>query len=85
MLAGVSATLIGFAATASSRAALKTVLLAAGGAGGSVGVAAERAAVATPTQSALGLAVFVVGAVLGWALGIGVASYRANRDIQERW
>jgi hypothetical protein len=64
-LAGLSAALIGFAVVATCRAALKTVLLAAGGAAGSVGAAAERAAVGTPTQSALGLAAFGAGAVLG--------------------
>ena len=84
VLAGLSAILIGFAAVASCRAVVKIVLLAAGGAAGSVGAAAERAAIATPTQSALGLAAFVAGAVLGLAVGMCVASYGADREVQER-
>jgi hypothetical protein len=84
VLAGLSASLIGFAAVASCRAVVKIVLLAAGGAAGSVGAAAERAAVAAPTQSALGLAAFVAGAVLGLAVGMWVASYGADPEVRER-
>jgi fluoride ion exporter CrcB/FEX len=84
VVAAVAAVLIGFALVASIRAPIKTVLFAAGGAAGSISAAATRAAIATPAQSALGLAAFFVGAVVGLLLGMFVALAAANPERAER-
>jgi hypothetical protein len=83
ILTTTAAVLIGLA-LASTRAALKTVLLAAGGAAGSVSVAATRAALETPAQSAIGVVVFFVGATVGSLLGMSMALYAANHEREER-
>ncbi len=84
VLAAIAATVIGFALVGSSRAVVKTALVAAGGAAGSISAAATRAVTATPAQSVLGLAVFFVGAVVGVQLGIFVALAVRNPARRER-
>jgi fluoride ion exporter CrcB/FEX len=79
-----AAALIGFAFAAAVRGPLKTVLVAAGGAAGSISVAAMRAASATPAQSAIGLGAFFVGAVVGFALGMLVTFAVRNRGREKR-
>jgi fluoride ion exporter CrcB/FEX len=69
-LAAVAAAIIGFALVAGVRTSTKTVLLAIGGAAGSVSAMATRAATATPAQSVLALAAFFVGVVIGVLLGM---------------
>jgi fluoride ion exporter CrcB/FEX len=84
VLAAVAAVLIGFALVASIRGPLKTVLVAAGGAAGSISVAATRAASATPAQSVIGLGAFFVGAVVGLLLGMLVTFSAGNRGREKR-
>jgi len=79
-----AATLIGFALAASISRSLKTVLAAAGGAAGSISVAATRAASATPAQAISGLGAFFVGAVVGLLLGMLVTVAAENRRRQKR-
>jgi sulfite exporter TauE/SafE len=84
VLAAVAAVLIGFALVACVRAPMKTILLAAGGAAGSISAVATRAATATPAQSASGLAAFFVGAVVGLLSGMFIALCTANPHRAER-
>lgn len=74
VLAVAAAALIGFALVASLRTPMKTALIAAGGAAGSISAAATQAASATPLQSIVGLAAFVLGAAAGLLLGMLVAT-----------
>jgi hypothetical protein len=83
ILTTTAAILIGLA-LASKRTAVKTVLLAAGGAAGSVSIVATRAALATPAQSVIGLVAFLVGAAVGTLLGMSLSLYAANRAREER-
>jgi fluoride ion exporter CrcB/FEX len=85
VLAAVAAVLIGFALVACIRVSMKTVLLAAGGAAGSISAVATRAATATPAQSGLALAAFFAGAVIGVLLGMFVAFWAANPKRAERY
>jgi hypothetical protein len=71
--AAIPAVLIGFALAAGIRVSTKTVLLAAGGAAGSISIFATCAATATPARSLLGLAALIAGAVIGVPLGSFVA------------
>ena len=84
VLAGVAAAIIGFALVASLPAPMKTVLIAAGGAAGSISAVATRAATATPGQCLTGLAAFFVGAVVGVLLGMFVALCATNPQRAER-
>ena len=84
MLILAAAALVGFTRVASIRGQLKTVLVAAGGAAGSVSIAATRAVSATPAQSILGLAVFLAGAAAGLLLGMSAARFAANHSRRER-
>jgi fluoride ion exporter CrcB/FEX len=85
VLTAAAAVLIGFALVASIRAPMKTVLIAAGGAAGSISAVATQAASATPTQSIIGLAAFFVCAVVGVLLGMLVApSVLPNAQREER-
>jgi len=83
VLTAAAAVLIGFALVASIRVPIKTVLIAAGGAAGSISAVATQAASATPAQSLIGLAAFFVCAVAGVLLGMLVAC-SALRNAQER-
>jgi fluoride ion exporter CrcB/FEX len=84
ILTSAAATLVGFAFAASIGRSLKAVLTAAGGAAGSISVAATRAASATPAQSICGLGAFFVGAVVGFLLGMLVTFAAENRERQQR-
>ena len=68
-----AAVVIGIAVVATGRRVLHAVLAAAGGAAGSISVAAARAVTATPMQSVIGLGVFFAGAVSGLLVGMLVA------------
>jgi fluoride ion exporter CrcB/FEX len=78
ILAAVAAGMIGFALVAGIRISTNTVLIAIGGAAGSVSAMATRAATATPAQSLPALAAFFVGAVIGVLLGMFSALRAAN-------
>jgi len=84
ILTSAAATLIGFAYAASIGRSLTTVLAAAGGAAGSVSVAAMRAASATPAQSMAGLGAFFTGAVVGLLLGMLATVAAENRRREKR-
>lgn len=73
VLAVVAAAVIGFALVAAVRTPVKSGLIAAGGAAGSISAAATQAASATPVQSIIGLTAFVLGATAGLLLGMLVA------------
>jgi fluoride ion exporter CrcB/FEX len=73
VLTAAAAVSIGFPLVAPIRAPMKTVLIAAGGAAGSISAVTTQAASATPTQSIIGLAAFFVCAVGGVLLGMLVA------------
>jgi fluoride ion exporter CrcB/FEX len=70
----VAAMLVGFAFVASVRAPLKAVLLAAGGAAGSISIVATQAASATAAQALIGLGAVFVCVVPALLLGMLVAS-----------
>jgi fluoride ion exporter CrcB/FEX len=85
VLAAAAAGLIGFAFVASLRLPMKKVLIAAGGAAGSISAAATQAASATPVQSIVGVAAFVGCAVAGLLLGMLLAwSVLRNAQRKER-
>jgi fluoride ion exporter CrcB/FEX len=84
ILTSTAAALVGFAFAASVRGPLKAVLVAAGGAAGSISVAATRAASATPAQSVIGLGAFFVGAVVGFLLGMLVTFAVRNLAREKR-
>lgn len=79
-----AAALVGFARRAPVREPLRTALLGAGGAAGSISVAAARAASATPAHAIIGLAAFFGGAAVGFLSGMSLASLTANRRRVER-
>lgn len=85
VLTAAAAVLVGFALAASVRAPMKTVLVAAGGAAGSISIATARAAAATPEQSAISLAAFFVAAIGGLVLGTMMASSAGNHEREERY
>jgi fluoride ion exporter CrcB/FEX len=84
ILTCAAAALVGFAYAASIRGPLKTVLAAAGGAAGSVSVAATRAASATLSQSAIGLGTYFSAAVVGLLIGMLVSFATGNRGREKR-
>jgi hypothetical protein len=84
ILVAVSSTVVGVSLAASMPAPMKTALFAAGGATASLSAAATRAATATPSQSFIGVAAFVVAAVAGLLLGLSVAAVVANHHRRER-
>jgi hypothetical protein len=84
MLILAAAALVGFARVGSIRGELKTILVAAGGAAGSVSIAATRAVSATPAQSVIGLVVFLAGGAAGLPLGMSLARFAANHPRKER-
>jgi fluoride ion exporter CrcB/FEX len=85
VLTAAAAAFVGFALVASIRGPMKTVLVAAGGAAGSLSAVATQAASATPGQSVIGLAAFFACAVAGVPLGMLVAfAILPNAQREER-
>lgn len=80
-----AAALAGFARGASIPEPVKTALLGAGGAAGSISVAATRAASATPAHSIIGLVAFFGGAAVGLLSGMSLATFAANHRRVERY
>lgn len=73
VVTAVAAAVAGFGLVASLPTPVKTVLIAASGAAGSISAAATLAAAAIPAQSMIELASFFVCAVCGVPLGMLVA------------
>ena len=84
ILACAAAALVGFAFATMVQGPLKTVLAAAGGAAGSVSVAATRVVSATPAQSIIGLGTFVAGSVVGVLVGMLLTVATGNREREKR-
>ncbi|MGH3959098.1 hypothetical protein [Mycobacterium sp.] len=85
VLAAAAAVLIGFAVAASIRAPTKMVLIAAGGAAGSISAVVTQVASATPVQSVIGLASFFGCAVGGVLLGMLVPLAVLRNAQREEW